>query len=171
MTRRYILAALPSAAAVSCGYHLAGKADTIPASIHTIAVPALGNNTVRYKLADRLTAAIAREFISRTRYQVIANPSEADATLTGVLVNYFAYPTIFDQASGRASGVQTIVVLGITLTARDGKVLYTRPNFEVRERYEISTDAKAYFDESEPAMQRLSQDVARSVVSGVLEQF
>jgi len=171
MTRRRLLAALPAAAAVSCGYHVAGKADLMPKEIHTIAVPAFGNNTVRYKLAERLTTAISRELISRTRYQVVADPAEADAALRGVLVNYFAYPTIFDQATGRATGVQAIVILGITLTARDGKVLYSRPNFEVRERYEISVDSKAYFDESEPALQRLSQDVARSVVSGVLEQF
>jgi len=42
---------------------------------------------------------------------------------------------------------------------------------DFRERYEVSTDPQAYFDESGPAMQRLSKDVARSVVSTILEHF
>jgi len=42
---------------------------------------------------------------------------------------------------------------------------------EFRERYEISVDPAAYFDESGTAMQRVSRDVARSAVSAILEGF
>jgi hypothetical protein len=64
------------------------------------------------------------------------------------------------------------VVLQVKLTDRsDNKVLFERPNFEVRERYEISTDPRAYFEESDVALDRLSRDVARSIVSAVLENF
>ena len=80
-----------------------------------------------------------------------------------------AYQT---EAEARRSGAQVIVILQVTLTDRsDGKVLFSRPNLEVRERYEISVDAKTYFEESDVAMDRLSRDVARSVVSAVLENF
>ena len=41
----------------------------------------------------------------------------------------------------------------------------------MRERYEISIDPRAYFDESEAAMLRVSRDAARSVVSAILENF
>ncbi len=64
-----------------------------------------------------------------------------------------------------------MVTVAVTLRDKAGKVLYTRPNFETHERYEISVDPKNYFDESEPAVQRLSQDVARSLVSAILEKF
>jgi hypothetical protein len=50
-------------------------------------------------------------------------------------------------------------------------VLFTRAGAEFRERYEISIDPKAYFDESGTAMERLSKSVARSVVSAILEKF
>jgi hypothetical protein len=60
----------------------------------------------------------------------------------------------------------------LNLTDRaSGKVLFTRPNMEVRERYEISIDQTQYFEESETALERLSRDVARSVVSAVLSGF
>jgi hypothetical protein len=50
-------------------------------------------------------------------------------------------------------------------------VLFSRPAFEVRERYEIAVDPQQYFDENATALQRLSRDVARSVVTAILEAF
>jgi hypothetical protein len=156
----------------SCGYHVSGKADLMPKSIHTIAVPAFGNATTRYKLSDRLSAALTREFISRTRYRIVADPNQAEAILSGAVINFFTYPTVFDPATSRASGVQAVVILQVTLTDRSNNaVLFNRPSFEFRERYEISLDPRAYFEESDPAMDRLSRDVARSLVSAVLENF
>ncbi len=143
----------------------------LPATIHTIAVPAFRNVTTQYRVSDLLGKAVTRELISRTKYNVTANRDEADATLLGSVVGFVSYPTIYDPIQGRATGVQAIVTIQLTLFDKAGKVLFTRPNFEIRERYEISVDPKNYFDESEPAMQRLAGDVARSVVSAMLEAF
>jgi len=41
----------------------------------------------------------------------------------------------------------------------------------LRRAGEISVDPRAYFEESDPAMERLSRDVARTVVSAILENF
>ncbi len=168
---RLLVAAL-AALATGCGYRIAGRADLLPKNIQTIAIPAFGNVTTRYKLTERLPAALTREFIARTRYRIVADPNEADAVLRGVVANYVSYPTIFDPATGRATGVQMNVTLGITLTERvSGKVLFSRPSLDVRERYEISVDQRAYFEESDAALERLSRDVARTVVSAILEGF
>jgi hypothetical protein len=156
----------------SCGYHVSGKADLLPKRIQTIAIPAFGNATTKYKLSEGLTRALTREFISRTRYRIVADPNQAEAVLTGSVVNFFSYPTIFDPATGRASSVQAIVILQVTLTDRSNNAtLFSRPNLEARERYEISVDPRAYFEESDVAMERLSRDVARQVVSAILENF
>jgi hypothetical protein len=154
-----------------CGYHVAGTANALPPAIHTIAVPAFKNVTTQYRVSDLLAGALTRELISRTRYHVTANEQEADAILTGAVVNFASYPTIFDPVAGRATGVTAIVVIAVTLRDKAGNVLYNRPNFESHERYEISVDPKNYFDESAPAMQRLAQDVARSLVTAILEKF
>ncbi len=159
-------------AAAGCGYRVAGRADTLPKTIRTIAVPAFGNVTIRYKLTDRLPAAVTREFLTRTRYRVVPGPGEADAVLEGAVVSYNSYPIIFDPATGRASSAQMSVILNITLRERKtGAVLFARSRMEFRERYEISVDQRAYFEESDPALERLSRDVARTVVSAVLENF
>lgn len=161
-----------TAIASGCGYHAAGRADLVPKNIKTIAVPAFGNVTTRYMLGRLLPEDITREFLERTRYAVVADPAKADAVLTGTVVNAVAYPTTVDPVTGRATGIQAVVTLQLALTDRaTGKVIWNRPSAEFRERYQIAIDPQQYFDESSTAMIRLSRDVARSVVSGVLEQF
>jgi len=162
----------------ACGYHVGAQADLVPKNIHTVAIPPFANATVQYKLTDRLPEAIAREFINRTKYQVVSDVNQADAILKGTITNFVAYPTVFDQTTGRASGVQTNVTMQIQFVERaTGKVIYTRPSFEAKQVYEVSTagtsvvSARAYFDESETGLARLSKDVAREIVSAILENF
>ena len=158
--------------APGCGYHVSGHGDLMPKTIKTIAIPAFGNVTTRYQLARLLPADITREFLSRTHYAIVADPNQADAVLAGTVTNFAFYPTVNDPVSGRATAAQVVVTLRLTLTDRaTQKVLFSRLGAEFRERYEISIDPTAYFDESGTAMQRVSRDVARSVVAAILEGF
>ena len=170
--RKNALLAVAALSSTACGYHVAGRADLVPKSIQTIAIPAFSNVTTRYKLTDRLAEAMSREFISRTRYHIVADPEQADAVLRGAVLSYSSYPTIFDPVTGRASGVQLQVTLRVSLVERaSGKVIFNRPNMDVRERYQISTDPAVFFEESDVALDRASQQTARQVVSAILENF
>ncbi len=155
----------------ACGYRVAGRADLLPKSLRTIAIPAFGNATTRYRLTEALPASIGREFQRRTRYDVIHDRSQADAVLEGSILNSFAYPVVSDPVSSRSTVVQVTIVLQVKLTERaSGKALFAR-QIEARQRYEISVDQVAYFEESGAALERLAQDVARTVVSAVIENF
>jgi hypothetical protein len=158
--------------ACGCGYHTGGHADLVPKTVHTIAIPAFTNQTVRYKLTDQLPEAIAREFISRTHYRIVSDPSTADMVLTGSVLTYISFPTVFDPTTGRASAVEVHVTMRLNLVERaTGKTLYTRPNFEMRERYQISIDPAAFFEESDAALARASEQTAQQVVSSILDNF
>jgi hypothetical protein len=62
--------------------------------------------------------------------------------------------------------------LQVTLTERaTGKVIYSRPSYEAHQRYELSINANTYFEESDASLERLAQDVARDLVSSILENF
>ena len=157
---------------LGCGYHVANNVDALPKNVKTIAIPPFGNTTIRYKLSDQMAAALTREFNTRTRYHIVADPNEADAVLTGSVINYFSYPTVFDPTTNRAAGAQAIVQLQLTLRDRvSKKVLFSRPHMDFRQNYEISVDPSQYFDESDAALDRASQEVARKVVSSILENF
>jgi hypothetical protein len=153
-----------------CGYHIAGRGDLIPKTVHTVAVMPFGNATARYKLATLLSSDIARELISRTGYRLVTDANQADAVLSGAVTNFAAYPIV--TADNRATAVLAIVTVQVRFINRaDGKVIYERPVAEYRERYEISIDPAAYFDESGTAVERLSKDVSRGVVSAILNAF
>jgi hypothetical protein len=155
----------------SCGYHMAGTTNLLPADIHTIAVTPWVSTGVQYKLPNLLAEAVTREMISRTRYKIVTDPAKADAVLSGGVANMFSQATIGDPVTGRTTGGHVVVHLQIRLTDKAGKVLFFQPNLEYRERYELTVNPSQYFDESSPALQRLARDAAKSIVSAVLENF
>jgi TolB-like protein len=154
-----------------CGYHVAGTTNLLPTEIHTIAVIPFRNASIQYKLTDYLTQSLSREMITRTHYKIVADPALADAVLSGAVANMFSNAIVTDPVTGRSNGAQVVVNIQVKLTDKSGKVVFERPNVEFRERYEISVNPQQYFDESPAALQRLSKDVARTIVSSILENF
>jgi len=164
---------LAAALFAACGYHVGGQADLIPKNIKIIAIPVFSNGTVRYQIANMLTADVTREFHSRTHYVIVTDPGQADAVLNGSVVNFATLGgTTTDPVTNRATSSQVILTLQLTLTDKHtGKAIFNRTGYEFRERYEIATDLTAYFDESSTALRRVSRDAARSVVTAILEAF
>lgn len=164
--------ALLALAAAGCGYHIAGRADTVPDEIRAIAVPAFQNGTTEYKIEQYMRQAVVRELLSRTRYQVVNREENADATLQGSVIGFLAFPQNFDVKTGRATTVTTITRVQVNLIdRRTGEPIYQNPNLEFRDRYEVSADPQAYFEERQAALERSSEAMARTLVSAVLEGF
>jgi outer membrane lipopolysaccharide assembly protein LptE/RlpB len=166
------LALLLCLCTAACGYHTAGRATTLPIDIKTIAVPAFVNNTETYKVEQMLTAAVVRELITRTRYHVVNQASDAaDATVHGAVLSTYTAPLTYDSQTGRVASVLITINLKVSLTDRQGKVLYQNPAYVFREQYEVSRDLSSFFQEDSPALERLSRDFARTLVSNMLEGF
>lgn len=155
-----------------CGYHTAGHVVQLPEAVKTIAVPAFKNETSTYRVEQMLTASVVREFTTRTHYQVLNDSNDAaDATLHGTVLSTTASPLAYDTNTGRAASVMVVVSIRVSLTDRNGKVLYQNPAYLFREQYEVSQDLASFFEEDSPAFRRLSQDFARTLVSNILEGF
>jgi hypothetical protein len=161
-----------AAIAGGCGYHVAGRSSALPKSIHVIAVPALENKTSSYRIEQRLTTATVHEFLAKTSYRVVPDPANGDAVLRGRVLSLEAAPLLFDTATGRATTMLVTVKCEITFEERQtGKVLYHTDNFLFRNQYEISTDVKSFFEEQDPALDRLAQDFAARLVAAVTENY
>ncbi|MBZ5649418.1 MAG: hypothetical protein LAO18_02905 [Acidobacteriia bacterium] len=156
----------------ACGYHTAGHAVTLPANVQTIAIPAFVNRTQTYKIEQRLTSAVVQEMVTRTHYHILNEASDsADATLRGVVISTSTSPLTYDSQTGRASSALVVVTAKVTLTDRQGKVLYQNPAYLFREEYQVSRELSSFFEEDSPALERLSRQFARTLVSNVLEGF
>ena len=156
----------------SCGYHVAGRGSALPAEWKTLAVPALKNNTTRYRIEQRLTEALVRELLARTKYRIVADEASADAVLRGEVDHVESNAVLFDAATGRATAMVVTVQTKVRLVDRaSGKTYYQNDNFVFREQYEVSTDINSFFEEQQPALGRLARDFAARLVSSLLENF
>jgi len=159
-------------AITGCGYHTAGHAVQLPENVKTIAVPAFVNETTTYRIEQMLASSVIREFTTRTHYRILNDSREdADATLRGVVLSASSTPLTYNTATGQAASVLVVVSMKVSLTDRQGKVLYQNPSYVFREQYEVSQDLTSFFEEDTPAIRRLSQDFARTLVSNILEGF
>jgi hypothetical protein len=164
--------ALGATALLGCGYRIASRANALPPAVRTIAVVALENRTSTFRIEQRLTSAVVQELLVSTPYRVVANPADADVVLRGSVVSIGGGAVVFDQVTGRATTILVTVILQGRLEDRaTGSVLYRNDNFVFREPYEISTDVPSFFEESGPALDRLSRDFARRLVAEMLETF
>src|SRR5260370_1297192 len=123
-----------------CGYHVAGRSDSLPKSIHVIAMPALENKTTSYRIEQRLTTATVHEFLAKTSYRVVPDPANGDAVLRGKVLSLEAVPLLFDTKTGRATTMLVTMKCEVTFEEREtGKILYHTDNFLFRNEYEIPT--------------------------------
>jgi outer membrane lipopolysaccharide assembly protein LptE/RlpB len=170
--RALLLMLLMATLQAGCGYHVAGHSNSLPKSIHVIAVTALENKTTSYRIEQKLTSATVHEFLARTPYKIVSNAANGDAVLRGTVVSVEAVPLLFDTQTGRATTMLITVKCEVSLTERDtDKVLYHSENFVFRNEYEISTDVPSFFEEQDPALDRLAQDFARKLVAAVVEKY
>ena len=154
-----------------CGYHVAGKASRLPQNVHSIAVPTFQNKSQSYRIEAKLTAAVVREFNARTRYRIVSDPANADATLLGSVLGTQIEPLTYDSRTGRASSGVITIRMSVTLTGSHGEVLFRNPNYLFRDEYQASEQVFSFFEEQDPAFDRLASDFARTLVSNVLEAF
>lgn len=155
-----------------CGYHTAGHAVTLPDNVRTIAVPVFVNQTRTYKIEQMLTGAVVREMVTRTHYHILNQSSNAaDATLYGTVLSTSSAPLTYDSQTGRVASALVTVSMKVSLTDRQGRILYENPSYLFREQYQVSRELSSFFEEDSPAFQRVSRAFARALVSNILEGF
>jgi len=164
-----LLLALMSA----CGYRVTGPAIAgLPPQAKTIAIPTFQNQTFQLKIEQKLTAAVIHEFLTRTSYRVQSDPEGSDAILEGIVTSIASGSIVYNPNTGQTTKV--LIYVGVRVSLLDSKTrkpLYGPTNLNFKEPYEVSTDPATYFAENSPALDRLSRDVASSLVSTITENF
>ncbi len=159
-------------AASGCGYHVAGHAANLPSRWKTVAIPALKNDTTRYRIEQRFTQAVIREFFTRTKYQVVQDAASADAVLNGEILSIETTPLLFNADTGQVTTMLVIVRTKVQLLDnRTQKAVYENNDMIFREEYQISSDVGTFFEEQDPALERMARAFASHVVANVLEGF
>ena len=143
----------------------------LPKNIKTVAVPAFQFEAkgMRYRVESRFTEAVTREIIRRGNgLKVQGTRTGADAVVEGTIRD-FSFSGVLLDREGRAR-VYEVTIIG-SVTIRDLKqntILYDNQNFVFRDSFEFSEDPRSFFNEEDPAVERMARAFAESVVSAVV---
>jgi hypothetical protein len=160
-----------------CGYSLAGRGSFLPSYIQAVGIPQLINRTTFFDVEQILTEKVRSEFIGRGKYRILPDAPGADAVLTGEVLNIFVQPSGFTDAQ-LASRYLFTLTMKVTFTdARTNEVLWSNDALTFREEYELATrgnvalEGAAFLDQERAAFDRIATDIARTVVTAILEAF
>ena len=163
-------------ALAGCGYSLAGRGSFLPASIRIVGIPEFVNNTSLFEVEKRVTAKVRSEFIGRGRYTVQTDANGVDALLTGEISSITVAPTAITEDRQASRYLITVTTKIEFRDVKADKVLWSNPYLQFREDYELSntdnvTDPTAFLGQDMNALDRLATELARTIVSAILEAF
>jgi hypothetical protein len=159
-----------------CGYSLAGRGSFLPAYIRTIGIPTFANRTVVFNLETMVTQKVRSEFIGRGKYQILPEGTGVDALLNGEVTAVSIQPASFSTQQ-LASRYAIMMTARIELRdLRENKVLWENPSVMFRQEYDATggrtvLDPAAFFQQDTNALERMSTEFARTIVSAILEAF
>jgi hypothetical protein len=143
----------------------------LPKDIKIVAVPIFQTEAkgLHYKIDSRFTEAVSREIIRRGNGLIVqGSRTGADAVIEGSIRDFFFTGVLLDK-DGRARVYEVTVVGAITIRdLRHDKILYDNQNFVFRDSFEFSEDPRSFFNEEDPAVERMARSFAESVVSAVV---
>ena len=155
-----------------CGYHALGAATHLPPGVRTLYVPVFATRTEANQTETVMTQAVIRELTTRTRLRVTPSASgDPDATLRGTILQETVAPLTYNSSTQQSSSFLITVVASVTLTARDGKVLYQNKNYVYRQQYQSTTNLPSFFEENPAAIERLSREFASQLVADLVESL
>jgi hypothetical protein len=155
-----------------CGYERAGKGQALPDHIRTISIQTFRNDSLRYRVEQKFTAALIDEMLHRTsRFKLVSDPAAADATVSGNIRNFGVRHVLLDN-NGRTRVFEITITAGMVVRDQTAnKVIFDNQRIVFRGEYELSDDPRSFFSEEDPAVDRLARDFAKSVLSTVMEGF
>jgi outer membrane lipopolysaccharide assembly protein LptE/RlpB len=146
----------------------------LPPNIKKVAVPAFQFEVrgARYRVESRFTEAVSREIIKRGRGLKVQGTREgADAVVEGTIRDFNFSGVLLDR-QGRARVYEVTITAAVTVRdLRENKILYDNQNLIFRDSFEFSEDPRSFFNEEDPAVERMSRAFAESVVSTIINGF
>jgi hypothetical protein len=146
--------------------------NQLPTRIRTVAVPAFQNQALRYKIEHRFTEAVINEVVRRGRGLRVQGEREgADAVIDGVIKSFNFSGVLLDER-GRARIFEVTITAAVTVRDQvENRVLYDNQNYVFRGEFEFANDPRSFFNEEDPAVQRMARSFAEAVVSTLVNGF
>jgi hypothetical protein len=158
-----------------CGYALAGRGSFLPDYIRVVGIPPWENRSSFSQVEQVLTEKVRTELIGRGKYRVIPDAPGSDAVLTGEILAISVQPVGFNEQQLASRYLFTWTMKVAFTDAQTNMVLWSNDALTFRGEYELSSRGTAidstFVDQERSSVDRIATDVARSVVTSILEAF
>ena len=157
----------------ACGYSLAGRGSYLPTYIRAVAVPPITNRTALPRVELIVTERVRSEFIGRGRFTLVQDPAAADAVLNAEIVAFDLQPVGLNNQQLASRYLISIVIRASFTDVRTKEVLWSNDALTFREEYDLPAGptGATVADLQGSAQDRIATDVARSLVTAVVEAF
>lgn len=146
----------------------------LPRDIKRIAVPIFQfeSKGLRYRVENRFTDAVTLEILRKGRgIKVQGDINGADAVVEGSIRDFNFSGVLLDR-DGRARVYEVTVVAAVTVRdLRNNKILFDNQNYVFKDNFEFTDDPRSFFNEEDPAVDRIARSFAESVVSTIVNGF
>jgi hypothetical protein len=170
------LVLVAAVAASGCGYALAGRGSFLPDYIRTVGIPPIENRTA-FQVDQAVTEKIRAEFIGRGKYTVVPTESGAQAVLSGAINSVTVQPVGFTEQQLASRYLFTLTMRVQFTDATTNEVLWSNDALTFRGEYDLQSrsgtalEGATFSDVERTSIDRISTDVARTVVTAILEAF
>jgi len=173
----FIVALAGAVLSSGCGYALAGRGSFLPTDIRIVGIPQLVNRTTFFDVEQILTEKIRNEFIGRGKYRVVPEADGGDAVLNAEITSITLSPVGFTTTQ-LASRYQFVLTMKVDFVdARINKSLWANDALSFTGEYDLTSsagnaiDASSFVDQQRSAFDRIATDLARTVVTAIVEAF
>jgi len=161
-----------------CGYALAGRGSFLPPEIRIVGIPQLQNQSTFFNVEQVLSEKLRTEFIGRGKFRVLSDAAGADAVLTGTVLNIIVQPVGFTDQQLASRYLFTMTMKIEFTEAITNRILWQNDALIFRESYELSlssgtgiVEGATFLDQQRSSFDRIATDVARTVVTSIVEAF
>jgi hypothetical protein len=143
----------------------------LPSYVKNVAVPTFQAEPrgLRYRVQSRFTDAVTREIIRRGNGLHVQGARDgADAVIEGTIRDFTFSGVLLDK-QGRARVYEVTIVTAVTVRdLHSNKILYDNQNLTFRDSFEFSSDPRSFFNEEDPAVERMARAFSESIVSTIV---
>ncbi|TFG91492.1 MAG: hypothetical protein E4H15_05730 [Syntrophobacterales bacterium] len=171
MKRKWIIPIVLVFFCMGCGYHVTPGGEKIDAGIQKVFIGAFSNRTSVANVENYVRNAFFSRFRNGNRFTPVARMEEADASLTGKIVDITTSHLAY-SSSDLAKENRVLMTLEVVFKRTDnGEVVWMNADLSGREAYTVTTNTAITDTNKGNALKKLSVDMADKVYRNIVSGF
>src|SRR4029453_14240362 len=147
----------------------------LPDYIRVVGIPQFENRSSFSQVEQILTDKVRSEFIGRGKFTVVPDTSGSDAVLSGEILSISVQPVGFNEQQLASRYLLTWTMKVSFTESQTNMVLWSNDALTFRGEYDVSaggntaSEGGVFVDQERSSVDRIATDVARTVVTSILE--